>query len=95
VGSVLASYLLAAALAWMRNVQRLEGAVSDAEDALREKARRMGDEFIDASEQTIARWRAERKELAGLLGGESGERAARDKGSPGGDAAGSASSIRQ
>ena len=95
VGSVLASYLLAAALAWMRNVQRLEGAVSDAEDALREKARRMGDEFIDASEQTIARWRAERKELAGLLGSESGERAERDRGSPGGDAAGSASSIRQ
>lgn len=62
------SYAVAALVAWVRQVQRLEKAIMEAEDSFRSGVRDGGTDLLDGVARAIARWRAERAELAGLIG---------------------------
>jgi GTP-binding protein EngB required for normal cell division len=66
--TVALSYAAAALAAWGRHAQRLEQAITEAEDSLRARVRRQGAGELDEAARALARWRAERAELEELLG---------------------------
>ncbi|MBI4603464.1 MAG: hypothetical protein HY721_16050, partial [Planctomycetes bacterium] len=64
------AYLVSALAVWVRQVQRVEAAVTEAEDGYRRRVREHGEAAVARAREAAERWRAERRELEGLAGGQ-------------------------